>query len=35
MGDAIMRYMIYRLEVPGDKDLVHHVSFLHWSLNVR
>ena len=27
--------MIYQLEAPGDADLVHHVSFLHWSLNVR
>ena len=27
--------MIYRFEAPSDADLVHHVSFLHWSLNVR
>ena len=27
--------MICRLEAPGDADLVHHVSFLHWSLDVR
>ena len=27
--------MIYRFEALGDADLVHHVSFLHWSLNVR
>ena len=27
--------MIDRLEAPGDADLVHHVSFLQWSLNSR
>ena len=34
MSDAIICYD-YRLEAPGDADLVHHVSFIHWSLNVH
>ena len=27
--------MIYRLEAPGDADLVHYVSFLHYLVIER